>query len=256
MGMLDRIKKRQNAGFKEFVMVMETSNPLKRGHIFTTGVLEDPVFMMHVMRNIKTFDDVLTLDSSELETVLNSQDQMIILFAKSICKDVSKVSDFSINFPKFYSRLNDQLLYIKDMSATEIEGARFYLVKSVRKLQEEERIVGFRWKLPPQNIYYPKQFKDGTAKIIFDNGVVAAEGMYRKGKRMGAWKHNYDNGNILAEGDYSDGQKEGSWTFYYSSGKLKGKGRYRSDLKHGTWQEWDWFGEMKEIEYFEGVKKE
>src|SRR4051812_19457142 len=109
MPMLDRIKKRQNDGFKEFVISMETSNPLTRGQIFTTGVLEDPIYMMHVMKNIRTFDDFLQLDSGELETVLNSQDQLMTLLAKSMCKDVTKLNLFETNNPKIFSRLKDEL---------------------------------------------------------------------------------------------------------------------------------------------------
>ena len=116
-------------------------------------------------------------------------------------------------------------------------------------------VHGAHWNLPPQDVYYPKLNKDGIAKLHFESGVIAAEGMFSKGKRLGPWRHNYDGGNILAEGDYMDGLKAGVWVFYYSNGNLKSQGRYKSDLKHGRWKEWDRSGAMTEVEYNEGVKK-
>lgn len=255
--MLDRIKKRQIDGFKEFVINMESSGPTKRGQIFTAGVLEDPVYMMFVMKNIRSFEDFLQLDSDELDTILGSQAQILQLFAKCLFGTTeSKLKELENNLPKIMPKVKEELTYIKAVSPTEVDGAKIYLLKTTRKLMQEERVHGFRWKLPPQDVYYPKTYKDGNVKIHFENGIIAAEGMYLKGKRMGTWKHNYDMGNLLAEGDYFDGLKEGVWTFYYSTGKIKAKGKYRNDMKQGNWKEYDRNGNASDVEYHEGLKKE
>jgi hypothetical protein len=257
MGMLDRIKKRQIEGFKEFVINMETTGVATRVQIFTAGVLEDPVFMSYVMKNIRTFDDFLTMDSDDIDSVLTSQDQTMTLFAKCMFgSDEATLMSLETIIPRLLSKFKDELSYLKDVPAKEKEGAKFYIMKLVRKFQMEEKIHGFSWKLPPQDVFYPKQYKDGQVKILFENNVVAAEGNYLKGRRIGFWRHNYDMGNILAEGDYSDGLKTGVWVFYYSNGNLKSQGKYKVDLKHGTWKEWDRSGVLTEIEYNEGVKKE
>lgn len=254
--MLDRIKKRQIDGFKEFVINMETTPFQSRAQIFTTGVLEDPVFMNYVMKNIKTFDDFLELESGDIETVLNSQEQMIGLFAKSIHgSPQEKIMELESSLPKFMSRLKDELSYLGEVSTQEREGAKFYIMKSLRKFQMEEKVYGFRWELPPQDLYYPKNYKDGVTKLFFESGVLAAEGEYSKGKRIGFWKHNYDNGLLLAEGDYLEGQKTGVWVFYYTNGDIKAQGKYKDDLKHGRWQEWDRSGKENVVEYNEGVRK-
>lgn len=256
MGMLDRIKKRQIDGFKEFVINMETTGLQSRTQIFTAGVLEDPIFMNYVMKNLKTFDDFLELDSDDIETVLTSQEQVLTLFAKCLYdSDPSQIQKMESTIPRYYSKLKDELSYLKDVPVTEKEGAKFYILKLVRKFQMEEKIHGFRWNLPPQDLYYPKSYKDGEHKVFFENGVLAAQGEYSKGKRSGFWKHNYDTGKLLAEGDYSDGFKTGTWVFYYSNGNLKSQGKYKSDLKHGPWKEWDRKGVQTEVEYNEGVKK-
>jgi hypothetical protein len=256
MGMLDRIKRKQNEGFKEFVINMETTAGATRAQIFTAGVLEDPIFMSYVMRNIRTFDDFLQLDSDDIDTVVSSQDQIMPLFAKCMFgSDPIKLMALESIIPRLFSKFKDELSYLKEVTPQERDGAKFYLMKLARKFQVDEKIHGFSWKLPPQDVYYPKQFKDGQVKIHFESGIVAAEGLYLKAKRMGPWRHNYDSGTILAEGDYFDGYKSGIWVFYYSNGSIKSQGKYKADLKHGLWKDWDRNGILVETEYHEGVKK-
>lgn len=255
--MLDRIKKKQNEGFKEFVISMETTSGITRGQIFTAGVLEDPVFMSYVMKNIRTFDDFIKLDSDDIDTVLSSQEQIMGLFAKCLFgAPQEQIMSMETTIPRLMSRLKDELSYLKDVTQQERDGAKFYIMKVVRKLQTEEQINGFKWVLPPQDVYYPKQIKDGEAKIFFEDGTIAATGIHVKGRRMGDWKHYYETGKLLAEGDYFDGQKTGVWKFYYSNGKLKSEGKYKADQRHGTWKEIDRNGTETVVEYNEGVRKQ
>lgn len=256
MGMLERIKKRQIDGFKEFVINLETSSGTARSQIFTAGVLEDPIYMDYVMKNIRTYDDFLNLSSDQIETVLESQDKLIGLFAKSLNGlDPARLKEVESSLTTLMSKLRDEISYLTEVSPQERDGARFYMLKVVRKLQMEEKIYGFNWNLPPQDVYYPKTYKDGLFEIVFESGVVAASGLYHKGKRLGTWVHNYEKGALLAKGDYSDGLKVGEWSFYYPNGNLKSQGKYKADLKQGTWKDWDRAGGVVESEYEEGVKK-
>jgi hypothetical protein len=256
MGMLERIKKRQIDGFKEFVINMETTATSTRTQIFTAGVLEDPLFMSYVMKNLKTFDDFIKLNSDDIEAVITSQEQVMSLFAKCLFgSEDPKIMEMESVIPRLFSKLKDELSYLKEVTPQEREGAKYYIMKIARKFQIEEKINGFSWKLPPQDVYYPKVMKDGPTKIHFENGVVAAEGLYLKAKRMGQWRHNFDSGNILAEGEYFDGLKSGVWVFYYANGNIKSQGKYRQDLKQGLWKEWDRSGNVTEVTFNEGVKK-
>ncbi len=256
MGMLERIKKRQIEGFKEFVINLETSSGATRAQIFTAGVLEDPIYMDFVMKNVRTFEDFLNLSGDEIETVLESQDKLIGLFAKSLDGLApDRIKEVESSITRLMSKLRDERSYLSEVTSQEREGARFYLLKIVRKLQMEEKIYGFSWNLPPQDLYYPKTYKDGLARIVFESGVLAAEGLYHKGKRLGTWVHNYDKGNLLAQGEYSEGLKSGQWSFYYPNGNLRSQGKYKADLKQGTWKEWDRSGALTEFEYDQGVKK-
>lgn len=256
MGMLDRIKKKQFAGFKEFVLNMETTSPSTRQQILIAGILEDPVFMTYVMKNVRTFDDFMNLSTDEIDQVLLHQEQLLGVFAKCLYGlPEDKITTLSQDLPKFYSKIKDELSYLKEVSASEKEGAKNYILKIVRKLQMQESINGFKWHLPPQDLFHPKVFKDGKTEIFFESGVLAAEGETEKGKRAGAWKHFYDSGKLMAQGQYLDGLKTGVWIYLYGNGKDKMQGRYRDDLKQGEWKEWDRNGVESSSIYNDGVKK-
>ncbi len=259
MGMLDRIKRKQFDGFKDFVQSMEMTEGMKRQHIFITGVLEDPVYMMYVMKNLKTFKDFLELPSDEIEAVLDTQEQMMMMiFAKSLFGiDDEGLRTYEKVIPRHFNKLRDEISYLSEVAPAEQEGAKSFVLKVVRKLQKEERINGFRWMLPPNDIFYEKQGpKEGEVKIFFETGVLAAEGQVLKGRRIGTWRHFYDTGKLLAQGDYDDGLKDGFWQFFYGTGALKSEGKYKADLKQGRWKECDRKGEETTYEYADGVKVE
>lgn len=258
MGMLDRIKRKQFDGFKDFVESMEITDGAKRQHIFMTGVLEDPVYMMWVMKNLKTFKDFLELPSDEIELVLSNQEQTMSVFAKCLHGiDDDNMKSYDKVIPRLFNSFRDELSYLKEVSSGEKESAKFYIVKCARKLQKEERINGFRWMLPPNDIFYEKQGpKEGEVKIFFESGVLAAEGQVQKSRRCGSWKHYYDTGKVLGQGDYTDGLKDGFWQFFYVNSNPKSEGKYKSDLKQGVWKEWDRNGDCMSSNYTDGVKDE
>lgn len=254
--MLDRIKKRQLDGFKEFVQNMEITAAGKRQQIITAGILEDPNFMSWVLKNMKVMDDFLSLPSEDLEAVLVSHPQIVTIFAKAIKDLPTEKQDSILNSIRFSSQIKDELSYLTTVEIAEREGARYFLIKTVRKLQQEEKIQGFPWKLPPMDVFYPKTYADGATEIFFQTGILAAKGEMLKNKRTGRWIHHYDNGSLLAKGEYTLGLKSGEWEFYYGNGKIRAKGLYFDDARGGVWDEWDRNGEKKEVYYRDGVKME
>jgi len=257
MGMLERIKKKHFEGFKEFVLNMETTGSLKRQQILMAGILEDPVFMTYVMMNVRNFNDFMTLPSEEIDKVLLKQEQLLSVLAKGLFgMPEEKITEFTQAIPKFTSKIKDELSYLKEVTPMEKEGARYHILKIVRKLQMQEQIGGFKWNLPPQDLFQVKTPKDGPSKTFFESGILAAEGEVTKSKRSNFWKHYYDSGKLMAEGEYQEGLKTNVWVYYYGNGDIKSQGRYRSDLKQGIWKEWDRNGVAAEAEFHEGVKKE
>jgi hypothetical protein len=256
MGILDRIKKKQNEGFREFVINMESSSGANRAQIFTAGVLEDPVFMSYVMKNLRTFEDFIKLGPDEIELVLKHQDQLIPLFARSIYGSPPEFfKELESVIPRLMARIKEELTYLSEVTQRDKESARSFILKTVRKLQADETIIGFRWTLPPQEVYYPAQIKDGPGILYFENGAIAASGLYLKSKRTGEWRHYYENGKLLALGEYSGGLKTGLWKFYYSDGLVKSEGEYQDDERTGCWKEYDRQGIVTEVQYIDGIKR-
>lgn len=254
MAMLERIKKKQLEGFREFVISLETTAISSRGQIFTSGVLEDPMYMSWVMKNIRTFEDFLKLPADEIEKVLASQENIVNVFAKSIEDRSMGISFVESTIPRLLAKIKDEWEFLGNVTPEQRMSARSHIMKVTRKLQVSEEILGFRWQLPPMDIFYPKAYKDGLTEICFDSGVMAAKGMMERGQRVGPWVHYYDNGRILAQGSYLNGLKEGEWAFFYSTGKDRARGKYFGDQRHGMWKEWNRDAVVSEVEYNEGVK--
>jgi hypothetical protein len=256
MAMLDRIKKKQWDGFKEFVESLEVTAPVQRSVIMLNGILEDPRFMSWVTKNLHSFKDFLALPTDEIEQVATSTESMLKVVAKALeATDPEGFQQFAPIFPKVFGRLRDEMGFLQNVSPAERESARVFLLKTVRKLQRQESIQGFRWNLPPQEIFLEKPaVKDGVVQILFEDGTLAAEGELHKGRRLGKWQHFYDNGKLLGEGDYVDGLKTGTWTFYFGNGELRAKGRYREDTRHGEWREWDREGSTRLVTWKDGKK--
>jgi hypothetical protein len=255
MGMLERIKRKQIDGFKDFVQNLEITTGTTKHQIFTTGVLEDPLYMSWVMKNLKTYEDFINLGSGDINTVIASQERIVNVFAKCVWgEEEEKITALESVIPKYMSQLRDELSYLKSVTAAEKEGAKYFMVKATRKLMSEDLLNGFRWSLPPMDVYYPRTFKPGQTELHYESGAIAAKGLIDGGRRMGQWQHFYETGQILAYGDYYDGLKVGEWTFNYSSGKVKAQGKFVSDEKHGQWKEWDRNGELHEVVYSQGTK--
>lgn len=253
--MLERIKKRFLDGFKDFVLNMETTGLWKRQQIIITGILEDPIYMSWIMKNIKSLPNILELNSEDVETVLKTQPQAAGVLARALFSlPVNQRDAFVNSLPKSASLLQDEISYLSEVSPSEQEGAVFFLLKIIRKLQEEELIIGFGWRLPPMDIFYPKQYEDGPLKIFFESGILAAEGVMSSNRRTGAWTHYYDSGKILARGHYSGGMKEGNWEFFFGNGKPKSQGMYFNDNKSGIWKEWNRQDECVEMIFRDGVR--
>lgn len=255
--MLDRIKKKQWDGFKEFVENMEVTSSAQRPAILMNGILEDPRFMRWVTKNLRGFHDFLQLPGDEIEQVLKSNESVMDVFAKAVeIRSEEEMVNLSRQLPRIFGKLKDALEFAKETSPAERESAQFFLLKTVRKMQRQEALNGFRWELPPPEVFHERPaIKEGILQILFEDGKLAAEGEVLKGKRIGPWKHFYDDGKLFAEGPYLDGLKHGAWMFYYGQGTPRSEGKFLADVRQGIWQEWDRNGNVGEVEWHDGKRK-
>ena len=255
MAMLERIKKKQWVGLKEFVESVEVAPQGQRPLILLNGILEDPRFMQWVTKNMKGFQDVLNLPTDELTVLAGSHETMPKVLAKALAVAPEEIGGLAKIFPRHFSKLREEIEFLSAVPAGEREAARNFVLKAVRKLQREEKIAGFRWELPEQEIFFDRPLpKEGPARLEFQDGKLAAEGEALKGKRVGPWKHFYDNAKLLGEGTYQEGQKTGPWRFYYGDGTPRASGRYVTDSRHGEWEEWDRNGTRRVAQWQDGKK--
>jgi hypothetical protein len=242
MGILRRIKKKEFEGFKDFVKSLETTAHSKRLNIIEAGILEDPVYMMYVFKNMTTPNEVIELVNDSIDMFVKSMPNAINTLAKAFYK-TDKV-DFILNevLPKGLAKdFEEELGLITELRQSEKDAAGYLLIQTYRDLQAQEYIYGKAWDFPPNNILKddPNNRPEGHTVISFENGQTAAEGDMVKGRREGTWVHYYENGVIMARGNWREGLKEGEWTFWHANGKKKSQGVYKEDVKDGTWHNFD-----------------
>lgn len=210
--------------------------------------------MQWVTLNVKSFNDFLELSDDDIESIIRSNDSMINMLARAT-KDLPWESVAS-KFSRFAGKLKDEISYLPEISAGEKDGAQQFLLKTARKMQKGELIQGFRWEIPPQDLFFDSPLpKEGKIQIKFIDGSLAAEGEVFKGKRVGEWMHFYEIGKLLAQGNYREDLKEGLWTFYYGSGEKRSEGRFSSDARNGEWRDWSRTGEETVSDWVEGKKQ-
>ena len=107
-------------------------------------------------------------------------------------------------------------------------------------------------------LQYGEVTENVRAKLFYDNGSLAAEGIYLdmlkdsvwryygyydgvlamtetylKGKRYGPMIHYYLNGSILDSVNWENDVKQGTWVAYFPDGKLKQKGSFLNGKLEG-----------------------
>ncbi len=257
MGMLSRIKRKELEGFKEFVTNLETTTEARRKEIIQVAVLEDPIYMSWVIKNITTAEEVVKLSSDQIEKIINNLPSGLLVMAKAFFNtpELTYLKEQVIS-RYMVADFNDYLASITTLKRAEQEGAQFLIMKVMRSLQAKEDIYGPIWQLPPVELMREDKMQSvtGFKEIKFDNGAIAAKGHMIKNHRHGEWHHFFENGKLMAKGTYDQGQKVGTWSFWYLNGKTKAEGSFKNDSKHGPWNEYDHEGNMVVAEYEEGKR--
>jgi hypothetical protein len=257
MGILNRIKRQELDGFREFVTNLETTTESKRKEIIQLAVLEDPIYMNWILKNITDVNKVIRLSSDQFEKILKNLPNGLQILSRAFYNHPDLEFIKTQVLTRFMlGEFEDYLSNIKALKKSEQEGAQFLIMKSMRLLQAQEQIIGPHWFLPPIEIMREDKMKSisGVSEIFFENGNLAARGEILKNLREGFWEHFFENGKLMANGEYDQGQKSGSWSFWYISGKIKSQGEFKNDMKHGTWKEYDSEGTVTVVEFEEGKR--
>lgn len=242
MGILNRLKRNEYEGFKDFICSLETTTELKRKDILMSAMLEDPIFTTWVVKNLKTIDHFLNLSTDQIEAVLKIIPNSPLILARAFYKNEKMQSMKDQIVPRYlqtdYKEFSSM---IKELRKAEQEGAQFTILRYTRELQRKEEITGFMWNLPPIELMKEDKMQNytGDFEVKFESGQLAAKGQIVKNFRVGDWNHFYENGQLMAKGNYDQGNKHGEWNFWYSNGKLRSNGYFKNDFKYGAWKEYD-----------------
>lgn len=139
---LDRYLK-DEAGFRRYVELMESTPTGKRQQIMATAKQENPLFVETAEKHILTFERILQLPALELTEVLGE---------KTLKAEALAVAILSITDPSQRQRVVDGiprnisaaiLLEMKDRpppQAPEIGSARLQLIKKARELESRGKL--------------------------------------------------------------------------------------------------------------------
>ncbi len=257
--MLSRIKKKEIAGFKEFVSNLETTAMEKRVEIIQVAILEDPIYMEWVMENMITIDHVLKITTDEFALICKKLPNGIGVLARAFFKTPYHNKLIDEFLPReLVSDYKDAAEYVGDLKKSDQDAARFIILKTTRALQENDTILGPPWSIPPIEVLKEAnkmQSQTGTLELKYENGVIAAKGAIIRNKRNGEWHHFFQNGNIMAKGFYSKGCRHGNWIFYYPDEKVRTEGEFIYDTKDGEWTEISKDGIKTIVTYDDGLRK-
>ncbi len=253
--MLSRHKKKGYDGFKYFVGFLETLSSEKRREIVEDAILEDPVYMIWILKNMINMNYLSSMDSKSIESFFTNCPNVLEAIAKSIISHPLKDTIITHFVPASLKKeLLDLMEIFKNIPKGSQDAAQFFILERVRSLQSKGIIEEFNWKLPGPDIAFEphNKIQNGQFELRYENGTIALSGQITLTKREGAWLHNYSNGQLMAEGGYKKGLRDGVWTFYTTDGTLKSKGKFQEDRKNGIWQEKNYQGNMIEVSYNKG----
>lgn len=253
--MLSRHKKKGFEGFKYFACFLETLSLRKRKDIIESAILEDPVYMTWIFKNMITLDYLLHFDSKEVETFFSNAPNLLEVLAKAVLTHPLKDKILAEFLPTQMKKEIEEIFEIfKNIPTGAQQSSQYFLVSRIRKLQDEGAIREFSWKLPPRSIATESthHIRSGDFILKYESGKIALEGQLDHTLRSGAWQHYYSNGQLMAEGEYQRGEKKGEWIFHYANGVIKSQGTFVEDRKSGEWKEWDTKGNEKIVTYSKG----
>ena len=238
MGILNRIRRKEAEGFREFVCSLETTYKNKRKDIFQAGVLDDAAYMIWISQNMLNMKRISDLPEEELEKVIIELPNPVEVLCKALFK-MPEIEEVVIKkLPQSITRkYAEEKGFIEKLTLNEHEGAQFFIYQEARKLQETGGLPSLKWSYPPQDLLINQKVNvdSGVWANYYEGGEVSAKGSMKNFMREGPWEHFYEDGSLRAKGMYSKGKKTGPWKFWKSNGDILAEGVYSEDERAGEW---------------------
>ena len=85
-------------------------------------------------------------------------------------------------------------------------------------------------------LYYDEKGENVRARLFYDNGTLAAEGLYYLTAKDSIWNYySYYDQSLALKESYAKGRKEGPMLYYYDNGNISEMLEWKNDVKHGNW---------------------
>lgn len=256
MQTLKKHKKKGEEGFKNFIYFLEEAPQSTKNNIIFIALLEDPVYMQYILKNLQTFDRMTLLDSNEIITLIQSLPNPIQTFVYALSGEQIEERFITNSLPPTMKReYQDEKSFITDNTPAKKNAAQFSIIKTIHGLQKNLRITSRSFSIPPSDILYGRSGStsdNGQYEQLFENGSIALLGNIKRTLREGSWQHYYPNGQLMAEGIYINDDKAGTWKFYYSNGNIKSSGEFVENLKQGEWKNYTISGQPSSVKFNRG----
>ena len=254
---LSKHKRRGTDGFKDFVRNLELFPSETVDRMIFLGLLEDPVYLRHALKNRISFEYFTSLEVDDVLKVYRDFKSRIKLFVMAL-----KNTEYEDQFLRHKIPRAIAVQYKEESSVTPVtksqqDAARIRIMESCLKLEKKRDLAKINWELPPPRVVDGEigQMDDkGNYVLRYLDGTLALKGPLENRLRAGFWKHYYPNGKLIAEGIYLNGEKNDHWVFYYPNGAKKSEGQYKEDRQHGKWEEYDREGNVEIVNYIHGKK--
>jgi hypothetical protein len=255
---LIRHKKKGYEGFAYFVKFIEALSPLKQKDFLENGMLEDPIYIGWVLKNMMSIKFLSGLETEELVKLEQNLPNFFEHLYYAMVKDPDGLDPVEDILPLgMFKNFKEVCEYLTPADKSKSLASASAIIVKIRDLQDRGLIKEFYWKYPPKDIAFEKKDTERTGqyKLVYPNGEIALTGMVERTLRTGEWLHFYENGEMMARGYYEEGEKTGEWKFYYSNGRQKSRGLYVDNLKEGEWETWNAKGEKSLVHYIRGRKE-
>ena len=133
MGVYTRFKKAPG-GFRNLVVLLETTPLSRRKNMIDVGMMEDPEYTQRALKYMMNFEDILGLPDPELAEVIGDTPAELVAFAIHSCDEELKTKFLRMAMPKMVPTIRE----ILTLTATnqQISGGRSKMIEAARKLEK------------------------------------------------------------------------------------------------------------------------
>jgi antitoxin component YwqK of YwqJK toxin-antitoxin module len=88
-------------------------------------------------------------------------------------------------------------------------------------------------------LHYDDKSEYACARLFYEDGQLAARGLYYKSLKDSVWEYySYYDHSLAARETYSKGERNGLMTLYYNNGNISERLEWKNNRKDGIWEQY------------------